>query len=201
MTVVFKKRKQQNVRSCRMASLTLVPRKVIEQVILEIISKYAKDKKATKTSQRGFIKGKLCLSKPVVFYNVRSCFVDEETAVNISYLGFRKAFDIVSHNIFIDKLIKYRLGKWTVTWTENWLNCQTYRVVFCSMKSSRRPVISGVPQRSVLGPALFNFFINVLDNGAECIFSKFTDDTKLRGEADTLEGCAAIQRVLDGLDE
>lgn len=52
--------------------------------------------------------------------------MDEGRAADISYLDFRKAFDIVSLNTFIDKPKKYRLEKWTVTWTENWLDCQTY---------------------------------------------------------------------------
>ena len=66
-----------------------------------------------------------------------------------------------------------------IDWIEQWLTDRRQHVVLEWEVSNWKPILSGVPQGSVLGPLLFLIYVNDLDDNITSDVLKFADDTKL----------------------
>ena len=76
------------------------------------------------------------------------------------YLDFSKAFDCVPHRRLIGKLESYGVTGKILKWIKEFLNGHTQVVKVNGAESESAPVVSGIPQGSVLGQILFIIYIN-----------------------------------------
>uniref|UniRef100_A0A8C5MT82 Reverse transcriptase domain-containing protein n=1 Tax=Leptobrachium leishanense TaxID=445787 RepID=A0A8C5MT82_9ANUR len=198
---IFKKGLKFVPGNYRPVSLTSVVGKVFEGLLRDNIQEFIGRYNVIGKNQHGFMKHRSCQTNLITFYEEVSRSIDQGVAVDVIYLDFAKAFVTVPHKRLLFKLRKIGLDENTCSWIENCLKDRVQRVVINGTFSRWTPVVSGVPQGSVIGPILFNLFINDLEIGIESHVSVFADDTKLGKVIQCEQDVTSLQRDLDRLGD
>ena len=148
-------------------------------------------------SQHGFRNGRSCLSQLLAHFDLVTRLMEEGKSVDVIYLDFSKAFDKVDIGVTLRKLKSIGISGKVGRWLQSFLTGHQQSEVINREQSDPQPVLSGVPQGSVLGPLLFLVLIGDIDEGVVALFlSSFADDTRITHGISSQDDTEALQQDL-----
>jgi len=199
VTPLHKKGPRNLVSNYRPVSLTSTVVKIMESIIKDNILQHILDNNLVSPFQYGFLPGRSCSTQLLNIMDHFTKALDKGNCVDVIYLDFQKAFDSVPHKRLLCKLATFGVQGKLLKWIENFLTNRQQQVVLNGCLSHTAPVISGVPQGSVLGPLLFIMFINDLPSAVSSSIFMFADDAKLFRVIKCKDDYVALQNDLDAL--
>ena len=198
---VFKKGDKSAVENYRPISLTSVTSKILEHIVHSSIMDHFEKHNHLNSFQHGFRQKRSCETQLITtlrdFFNC----LNKKEQIDAVLLDFSKAFDKVDHEKLLTKLINLGIGGPLYQWIRSFLSDREQTVLVDGVSSSSAPVLSGVPQGTVLGPLLFLTYINDINTNLSegtCI-RLFADDSLLYRTIRSREDSAILQKDLETL--
>jgi len=204
ITSIHKKGDSTLPSNYRPISLTCCMCKLMESIIKDQLTSYLLLKGLISKHQHAFIKRHSTVTNLLECTHDWAAAVHGGNDVDVIYIDFSKAFDSVVHTKLVFKLSNYgvcgKLLQWINAFLTNRFQCAVIEHCF----SEWLPVISGVPQGSVLGPILFILFVDdvmQICESSSVTLKLFADDLKLFTSIKTNLDMPALQSTLGRLQQ
>ena len=181
---IYKKGERNDPGNYQPISILPTLSKIIEKHVASQLRDFLQTFDLLQKEQSGFRQHHSCQTALTKLTDMWLKDIDDGNLTGSTFLDFTKAFDLVDHNILIQKLGLYHVDSLSLKWFTSYLTNRLQSVQIGDTKSENLNVISGVPQGSVLGPLLFLLYINDLPlHVKHSNIDIFADDTTLHSSS------------------
>lgn len=162
--VPLPKNKKENFSGKNSRPISILPilSKITEKIVYDQINLYFSKNKLNSPYQHAYKKGHSTTTALVQMTDDWLQEFDERKLVGTVMLDLSAAFDLIDHDLLLDKLRCYGFEKCAIQWIHSYLTDRKFNVLFNGSYSDTKVLRCGVPQGSCLGPLLFSIFINDL---------------------------------------
>ena len=189
-------------KNYRPVTLTSHIIKLMERVLVRRIISFLIDQDLFDERQHGFRAGRSCLSQLLTHQQEIITVLCGGSDIDVVYLDYAKAFDKVDHGVLLHKLSGLGIGGNLLEWIRSFLMNREIKVLVNDAFSNLSPVVSGVPQGSVLGPLLFILYTQDMSNVvSSSSLLYFADDTKIKKSITSVSDCDSLQTDLEKIYE
>ena len=171
----------------------------MEHVVLSHMAEHLSKNNIIIDEQHGFRQRFSCETQLITTIHDWAKSINVCRQTDAILLDFSKAFDSVPHQRLLLKLDYYGISGNLLLWIKAFLSNRSQFVSINGTQSSPKPVLSGVPQGSILGPVLFLLYINDITNCINANLRLFADDCILYSEIQSSQDCLSLQNDLDQL--
>lgn len=185
--------------------VSLLPQlsKVLEKAFEKRLVQFLDSHKVLNEYQFGFRKARSTEMALLQLIEEATNALDNKQFALGVFIDLRKAFDTINHNILLCKLDHVGVRGIANQWLYSYLHNRKQFVELEEQTSSRRTVLHGVPQGSILGPILFLIYINDIINVSNVLrFVLFADDTNIfKSGTDLKQLCQEVSIELQKLHQ
>ena len=174
-----KKNSKQDISNYRPISLLCTCSKIYEKIVFDAMYSFFIENNLISPNQSGFRPGDSTINQLLAITSEIYNSFEKRLETRAAFLDISKAFDKVWHDGLVFKLTQNGISGNLLNMLKNYLSDRKQRVILNGIESPWEPILSGVPQGSVLGPLLFLVYINDLTQNISANMKLFADDSSL----------------------